>query len=163
MAGSQSQSSFSPRSGSRSWFSSPAGSTSAAMWTGMRLRADPAMASPIGAQARTAPHLAAIRLEGVTLRYRVPRERIRSFKEYAIRKIKRLVVFEEIEAVRDFDLIVEPGETVGVIGRNGAGKSTLFKLIARVLYPTEGRVIVAGRIAPLLELGLGFHNELTGR
>jgi ABC-type polysaccharide/polyol phosphate transport system ATPase subunit len=107
--------------------------------------------------------LPAIRLEGVTLRYVVPRERIRSFKEYTIRKIKRLVVFDEVEAVRDFDLTVVPGETVGVIGRNGAGKTTLFKLIARVLYPTAGRVVVAGRIAPLLELGLGFHGELTGR
>jgi ABC-type polysaccharide/polyol phosphate transport system ATPase subunit len=105
----------------------------------------------------------AISLEGVTLRYRVPRERIRSFKEYTIRRIKRLVVFDEIEAVRDFDLSVVPGETLGVVGRNGAGKSTLFKLIARVLYPTEGRVVVVGRIAPLLELGLGLHGELTGR
>ena len=105
----------------------------------------------------------AISLERVTLRYRVPSERIQSFKEYAIRKIKRLVVFDEVEAVRDFDLTVAPGETVGVVGRNGAGKSTLFKLIARVLYPTEGRVVVIGRIAPLLELGLGLHGELTGR
>ncbi len=105
----------------------------------------------------------AIRFEGVTLRYRVPRERIRSIKEYVIRKVQRLVFFDEIEALRDFDLSVRPGETVGVIGRNGAGKSTLFKLIARVLYPSAGRVAVAGRIAPLLELGLGFHDELTGR
>jgi ABC-type polysaccharide/polyol phosphate transport system ATPase subunit len=105
----------------------------------------------------------AIRLESVALRYRIPRERIRSFKEYTIRKIKRMVVFDEVVALRDFDLSVRPGETLGVIGRNGAGKSTLFKLIARVLYPTEGRVVVAGRIAPLLELGLGFHGELTGR
>jgi ABC-type polysaccharide/polyol phosphate transport system ATPase subunit len=104
----------------------------------------------------------AIRLESVALSYRVPRERIRSIKEYAIRRIKRLVVFDEIEALRDFDLSVRPGETLGVIGRNGAGKSTLFKVIARVLYPTRGRVVVAGRIAPLLELGLGFHGELTG-
>jgi ABC-type polysaccharide/polyol phosphate transport system ATPase subunit len=104
----------------------------------------------------------AIRLEDVTLRYRVPRERIRSFKEYAIRKMTRRVVFDEKEAVKDFELSVAAGETLGVIGRNGAGKSTLFKLIARVLYPTAGRVVVAGRIAPLLELGLGFHGELTG-
>ena len=104
----------------------------------------------------------AIRLESVALSYRVPRERIRSIKEYAIRRIKRIVVFDEIEALRDFDLSVQPGEALGVIGRNGAGKSTLFKVIARVLYPTRGRVVVAGRIAPLLELGLGFHGELTG-
>jgi energy-coupling factor transporter ATP-binding protein EcfA2 len=107
--------------------------------------------------------LLAIRFEGVTLRYRVPRERIGSIKEYVIRKVKRLVFFDEIEAIRDFDLSVRPGETLGVIGRNGAGKSTFFKLIARVLYPSAGRVAVAGRIAPLLELGLGFHDELTGR
>jgi lipopolysaccharide transport system ATP-binding protein len=58
---------------------------------------------------------------------------------------------------------VAPGETVGVIGRNGAGKSTLFRLIARVIDPTAGRVVTVGRIAPLLELGLGLHGELTGR
>jgi len=109
------------------------------------------------------PWPTAIRLERVTLRYRVPRERIGSIKEYVIRKIKRLVFFDEIQALSDFDLSVRPGETLGVIGRNGAGKSTLFKLIARVLYPSAGRVVVAGRIAPLLELGLGFHGELTGR
>lgn len=105
----------------------------------------------------------AVRLEGVTLRYRMPRERIGSLKEYAIRRMKRRVFFDEFEALRGVDLSVQPGETVGVIGRNGAGKSTLFRLIARVIYPTVGRVVAVGRIAPLLELGLGLHGELTGR
>ena len=104
----------------------------------------------------------AIRLDGVTLRYHKPRERIRSLKEYAIRKVLRRGAFEDFEALRSVDLAVEPGETLGVIGRNGAGKSSLFRLIARVVDPTEGRVRVRGRIAPLLELGLGFHGELTG-
>jgi ABC-type polysaccharide/polyol phosphate transport system ATPase subunit len=71
--------------------------------------------------------------------------------------------FGGVEAVRGVNFSLAERELRCLIGPNGAGKSTLFKLIARVLYPTEGRVIVAGRIAPLLELGLGFHGELTGR
>jgi len=106
---------------------------------------------------------AAIFLDRVSVRYRIPRERIASFKEYAIRRIKRRVVFEEFQALHDVSLRIEPGETVGVVGRNGAGKSTLLRVIARVIPPSAGRVVVAGRIAPLLELGLGLHGELTGR
>lgn len=105
----------------------------------------------------------AIRLEKVSVRYRIPRERIGSLKEYAIRRLKRRLFFDEFEALRDLSLEVQAGETVGVIGRNGAGKSTLLKLIAGVMPPSAGRVLVVGRIAPLLELGLGFHGELTGR
>jgi ABC-type polysaccharide/polyol phosphate transport system ATPase subunit len=105
----------------------------------------------------------AIRLEHVTLRYHIPRERILSLKEYAIRRIQKRVVYDDFEALHDVSLAVPAGERVGVIGRNGAGKSTLFRVISRVLPPAEGRVYVAGRIAPILELGLGFHGELTGR
>ncbi len=104
-----------------------------------------------------------IELEKVTLRYRIPRERILSLKEYTIRKIQRRVAYDDLEAVKDVDLSVEAGERIGVIGRNGAGKSTLFRVISRVLPPSEGRVRVVGRVAPILELGLGFHGELTGR
>jgi ABC-type polysaccharide/polyol phosphate transport system ATPase subunit len=106
---------------------------------------------------------AVIRLENVALRYQVPRERIRSLKEYAIRRVQRRIVYDDFEALKDVNLTLEAGERVGVIGRNGAGKSTLFRIICRVLPPSEGRVYVAGRIAPILELGLGFHGELTGR
>jgi homopolymeric O-antigen transport system ATP-binding protein len=105
----------------------------------------------------------AIRLEGVTMRYRVPRERIVSLKEYTIRRLKRRIVYDDFVALRGVDLEIAAGERVGVIGRNGAGKSTLFRVISRVLPPSEGRVRVVGRIAPILELGLGFHGELTGR
>jgi len=107
--------------------------------------------------------LAVIELEKVTLRYRIPRERILSLKEYTIRKIQRRVAYDDLEAVKDVNLRVEAGERVGVIGRNGAGKSTLFRVISRVLPPSDGRVRVVGRVAPILELGLGFHGELTGR
>lgn len=67
------------------------------------------------------------------------------------------------EALKNIDLRVEPGESVGIIGRNGSGKSTLLKLIAGVTLPTHGEVTVRGRVASLLELGAGFHPMLTGR
>ncbi len=105
----------------------------------------------------------AIELTGVTVRYRVAAESIFSLKEYAIRKLRGRMVHGELLALRDVSLAVQPGERVGIIGPNGAGKSTLFRAIARVRRPNEGRVVVRGRVAPLLELGLGFHNELTGR
>jgi len=66
-------------------------------------------------------------------------------------------------AIRGVDLKVDPGETVGVIGRNGSGKSTMLRMLAGVTAPTEGRVSVRGRIAPLISVGVGFHPELTGR
>jgi ABC-type polysaccharide/polyol phosphate transport system ATPase subunit len=105
----------------------------------------------------------AIRLEGVTVRYRVPRERIKSLKEYAIRRLRQRFVSDEFEALRGISLAVAAGQTVGIVGRNGAGKSTLLRVAARVFRPTEGRVVTVGRVAPILELGLGFHGELTGR
>jgi lipopolysaccharide transport system ATP-binding protein len=73
------------------------------------------------------------------------------------------VAAPEFWALRDVSFEVGSGEIVGVVGRNGAGKSVLFKLISRVARPTRGRIAVRGRVAPLLELGAGFHPELTGR
>ena len=105
----------------------------------------------------------AIRLEGVSVQYRVPHERIASFKEYAIRFLQRRVSYHDFNALADVNLEVYEGESFGIIGRNGAGKSTLLKVISRVMRPTRGRVWVRGRVAPLLELAAGFHPELTGR
>jgi len=105
----------------------------------------------------------AVSIQDVSLRFRIPREKIRSVKEYAIRRLKRELAYEDFWALRELNLEIRPGEVFGIIGRNGAGKTTLLKVIARVLRPTSGRVVIRGRVAPLLGLGAGFNEELTGR
>jgi lipopolysaccharide transport system ATP-binding protein len=104
-----------------------------------------------------------IRLENVSVRYRLPEERIGTLKEYAIRLLQKRMKYNSFLALHDVTINVKKGEIFGFIGRNGAGKSTLLKVISRVLVPTEGRVWFQGQVSPLLELGAGFHPELTGR
>lgn len=110
-----------------------------------------------------APSLAAVRVQGVSVRYRVPRQPVSGLKEFAIRWAHGGLVQLDFWALRDVNLEIGRGEILGVVGRNGAGKTTLLRVLARVLHPTAGRVRVFGRVAPLLELGGGFHAELTGR
>lgn len=104
-----------------------------------------------------------LRLDNVSVRYRIPNERITTLKEYAIRFLQQRIHYRDFWALRGINLEIYRGEIFGIIGRNGAGKSTLLKVISRVLAPTEGRIWINGRISPLLELGAGFHPELTGR
>lgn len=102
-------------------------------------------------------------LDNICVRYRAPEAKFGTFKEYVIQLLKRNVRFKEFRALSNVNLQVNAGEILGIIGRNGAGKSTLLKVVSRVLIPTEGRVRIKGRVSPLLELGAGFHPELTGR
>jgi len=102
-------------------------------------------------------------LDNISVRYRAPEAKIGTLKEFAIQILKRNVHYKEFLALSDIDLEVSEGEILGIVGRNGAGKSTLLKVVSRVLIPTKGRVRLRGRVSPLLELGAGFHPELTGR
>jgi ABC-2 type transport system ATP-binding protein len=104
----------------------------------------------------------AIFLRDVSVRYRLPNERLATLKEYMIRLVQGKVRYHSFLALKDISVVVKKGEIFGILGRNGAGKSTLLKVIARVLIPTQGRVWVNGMVSPLLELGAGFHPELTG-
>jgi homopolymeric O-antigen transport system ATP-binding protein len=103
-----------------------------------------------------------LRLEGVSLCYRLAKQRIPSLKEYTIHFLRGALSYEKLWALRDIDLKARRGESLGIIGRNGAGKSTLLKVISRVLKPTRGTAVINGRLAPILELGSGFDYELTG-
>ncbi len=103
----------------------------------------------------------AIVAEGVSRRFRVYPQRNVTLKEAILRR--RHLRREEIWALRDVSLAVEPGEAVGVIGRNGSGKTTLLRLIGGIFAPTSGRLEVAGDVGSLLGLGAGFHPDFTGR
>lgn len=106
--------------------------------------------------------LPVVEVQDATLEYRVTRSTAGSFKEFLIHSFKRQVRSERLRALDHVDLTVGAGEVVAIIGANGAGKSTLMKVIARVLSPTSGRVVVRGDVAPMIELGAGFNTELTG-
>jgi ABC-2 type transport system ATP-binding protein len=103
----------------------------------------------------------AVTVDSVSKRFRLYHEKYTSLKERAIHFGR--VPYEEFWALRDIDLDIVEGETVGLLGHNGSGKSTLLKCIAGILQPTHGEITVTGRLAALLELGAGFHPELTGR
>jgi ABC-2 type transport system ATP-binding protein len=113
------------------------------------------------ANSPTFPTLA-VRLDNVSVRYSMPINRVATFKEYIIRTIQGQMHYQDFWALNNICLEISKGETLGVIGKNGAGKSTLLKVISRVLVPTKGRLQVQGVVSPLLNLGAGFHPELTG-
>lgn len=108
-----------------------------------------------------------IRVEGVSKLYRrtLPGDRLRTLKSALVGRslASGLKPEESIAALEQVDFAVHRGEAFGVIGGNGSGKSTLLKLVAGMLKPTTGRITVAGRVAALIELGAGFHPEISGR
>ncbi|GIP55879.1 ABC transporter ATP-binding protein [Paenibacillus vini] len=104
----------------------------------------------------------AIKLDNVTMTYRITQEKIDSFKEFFVKSLKGKIKYKEFNAVNSLSLEVKKGERLGIIGHNGAGKSTLLKLISGVMKPTSGKLTINGTISPLLELGAGFDPDLTG-
>lgn len=105
--------------------------------------------------------VSAIVIQDLEKRFRVYADRGQSLKETVLFEKRRR--YEEHPILRGISLTIERGEAVALIGRNGCGKSTLLKLISRILYPDGGTVHTAGRVSSLLELGAGFHPEMTGR
>lgn len=103
-----------------------------------------------------------IELNHVGIKFNLSKEKVDSLKEYAIKVLKRELMYNEFWALRDISFTVNRGDRLGILGLNGAGKSTLLKIIACVYKPTEGTITRKGKIAPLLELGAGFDYQYTG-
>lgn len=108
---------------------------------------------------------AVVELANVSKRFRLSHERARSLQEVwlGLFKGRRTTRVEEFWALREVSLQIAAGESVALIGPNGAGKSTALKIMARIIDPTQGMVRVKGRMSALIELGAGFHIDLTGR
>jgi lipopolysaccharide transport system ATP-binding protein len=107
--------------------------------------------------------MAAITVDKVTKKFKIPHEKRTTMLKNLLGIIRRRLTYEEFLALGDVSFEVERGESFGIIGRNGSGKSTLLKILARVLYPDSGSVTVKGRVAPFLELGVGFQPELSAQ
>lgn len=109
--------------------------------------------------------MSSIRIENLSIKFRIYHDRSPSLKDYFATLFKRRgkESFSDFWAVKNVSFAVNSGERVGIIGHNGAGKSTLLKALCRVYESSDGKVSVNGRLAPLLEIGAGFHPEFTGR
>jgi ABC-type polysaccharide/polyol phosphate transport system ATPase subunit len=110
----------------------------------------------------TLPEPLAIRAEGVAKSFRLPREQVHTLKEFAVHPLRRRG-FDRLHALHDVSFEVARGESFGIVGRNGSGKSTLMKCLAGIYRADAGEMWVRGRLAPFIELGVGFNPELTAR
>jgi lipopolysaccharide transport system ATP-binding protein len=106
---------------------------------------------------------ARVSFENVVQRFRVIRERPDTLREVFTRVFHHSSHYHDFEALKGLSFEIFDGEIVGIVGRNGSGKSTTLKIIAGVYRPTSGLVKVSGKVAALIELGAGFHSDLTGR
>ena len=104
-----------------------------------------------------------ITLDDVSMCFRMDANRTTNLKEWFVRWIKRQHKYEDFYALKHVNLQVERGEVMGILGRNGSGKSTMLKVVSGIYKPTSGKAVAAGRVAPMLELGSGFDQELSGR
>ena len=104
-----------------------------------------------------------IDVDHVTIRFNLCSQNIDNLKEYFIKFIKKELMFQEFLAVKDVSFQVRAGEAWGLIGTNGSGKSTMLKAISGILKPYKGSITINGSVAPLIELGAGFDQELTAR
>lgn len=102
-----------------------------------------------------------IRVENVSVRFNMASEKVDNLKEYMVKMVKHELMFREFFALKDINLSIRQGESWAFVGRNGAGKSTLLKTICKILTPYQGKVTVRGSIAPMIELGAGFDQNLT--
>ena len=104
-----------------------------------------------------------IDVDNVTVRFNLASEKVDNLKEYIIKLVKKELMFQEFLALKNVNLKIKAGESWGLIGTNGSGKSTLLKAISGIIKPYQGNITVKGEIAPLLELGAGFDQNLTAR
>ena len=109
--------------------------------------------------------MSSIHVENLSIKFRIYHDRSPSLKDYFANLFKRKTptAYSDFWAIKNFSLDINAGDRVGIVGHNGAGKSTLLKALCRVYESSDGLISVDGRIAPLLEIGAGFHPEFTGR
>jgi ABC-type polysaccharide/polyol phosphate transport system ATPase subunit len=109
--------------------------------------------------------MSSIHVENLSIKFRIYHDRSPSLKNYFANLFKRngQVAYSDFWAVKEVSFEINEGDRVGIVGHNGAGKSTLLKALCRVYETYDGKVSINGRIAPLLEIGAGFHPEVTGR
>src|SRR5947209_19058876 len=112
--------------------------------------------------ASPAARYAAIRVTDLEKSFRIPKEQVQTLKERALHPFRR-AEYNALDVLNGISFEIQEGEFFGIVGRNGSGKSTLLKCLAEIYRPDGGRIEIAGRLAPFIELGVGFNPDLTAR